>query len=323
MMKSDFLCKKSSLDQLQEKIEGKFDLLICAASFEERCLSVPLKLSAISVNHVVVLKNDDVAGAGAANAQRINEHFINASTVVETTKSIAIRTADRIAKELDRRNDVCPSKICVDITCMTHETLLILFCLLTNIFDDEASQVLYLYCPAKEYSPGVVYENKWLSRGIKDVRSVLGYPGRLLPSRKNRLLVLVGFEVNRTGNLINVYEPASLSLGYGDGTLNSEHQIVNKQKHERLLQSYPQADKFEFSPRDPYQVRDLILEDANAHSNLNLIVAPMNSKISTIGAALATLRKPEIQLCYAPAATYNFENYSEPDNYFFSFQVQN
>ena len=127
--------------------------------------------------------------------------------------------------------------------------------------------------------------------------------------------------MDRACGLIDVYEPASLTLGYGDGSLNSEHQIVNTLKHKRMSDRYPSSDNFEFSPGNAYLVRDFIVNEVAKHENLNLIVAPMNSKISTLGAALATLIRPEIQLCYAPAVTYNFENYSEPDDYCIMFHV--
>ncbi len=321
MKTENFECKDVPLNELKSRIAGKFDLFICAASYEERCLSAPMALRMDSFENVLILKNDDVAKAGNENSRLILNHFGNNASVLEITKSVAIRTADRISKEIASHGDLAASRVCIDTTCMTHETLLILFSLLAHMFEKNFGEVLYLYCPAKEYDPGTPYEDKWLSRGIKDVRSVLGYPGKLLPSRKNRLVVFVGFEVNRANGLISVYEPASLGLGYGDGTLNPEHQVVNEQKHLRLSRAYPSADIFEFSPSDPYIVRDIIVDDANNHSEFNLIIAPMNSKISTIGAALATLEKPEIQLCYAPASIYNFDNYSEPDDNCLIFRI--
>lgn len=66
----------------------------------------------------------------------------------------------------------------------------------------------------------------------------------------------------------------------------------------------------------------VLLADAEAHANMNLVVAPMNSKISTLGAALAARVNPDIQLCYAPAVTYNFENYSKPCDCAISFTIK-
>ncbi|MEO9340995.1 hypothetical protein ABFT80_26700 [Mesorhizobium sp. SB112] len=322
MMNKVFTKKQLALSELRHEIGSRFDLFICAASYEGRCLSAPMSVEDGRFKKVIILKNEDVADPGAENAKRLVEHFkLSGASVVTITKSIAIRTADQIAKQIDSCQPIAAAKICVDTTCMTHEALLILLSLLRHIFADQFSHIRFLYVPAKEYDPGTPDAEKWLSRGIKDVRSVLGYPGKLLPSRRNRLLVLVGFEVNRTSSLINVYEPASLQLGYGSDALNPEHQRVNRQKFDRLVEMHPLAGSFEFSPADAYSVRDAILKDAYQHSDLNLIVAPMNTKISTVGAALAVMERPEIQLCYASASTYNSENYSLPDDRVISFTV--
>lgn len=322
MTTSGFDKQQLPLGELQDRVAGEFDLFVCAASYEKRCLSAPTSIAGDIFQKVIILKNEDVAGAGGAHARQLASHFKQSNaSIVTITKRIAIRTADQMAKQIASCQPLTAARICVDTTCMTHETLLILFSLLKHIFPKDFRQIRFLYVPAKEYDPGTPDDKKWLSRGIKDVRSILGYPGTLLPSRRNRLLVLVGFEVNRTSSLINVYEPASLQLGYGSDALNAEHQRVNKRKFERLLEMYPIAGSFEFSPADAYSVRDTILDDARQHPELNLIVAPMNTKISTIGAALAVIERPEIQLCYASASTYNSENYSDPDDRVICFHV--
>jgi hypothetical protein len=40
----------------------------------------------------------------------------------------------------------------------------------------------------------------------------------------------------------------------------------------------------------------------------------MNTKISTIGSALAALEEEAIQLCYAQPLQYNYKSYSTPGN---------
>ena len=68
----------------------------------------------------------------------------------------------------------------IDATTFTRESLLILVRFLKQSLKTSDS-VQFLYAPAKEYSIGTQYEDKWLSRGIREVRSVLGYPGDFLP----------------------------------------------------------------------------------------------------------------------------------------------
>jgi len=43
-----------------------------------------------------------------------------------------------------------------------------------------------------------------------------------------------------------------------------------------------------------------------------VLLAPMNNKMSTLGAALAAFQCEKIQVCYAPVLEYNFFHYASP-----------
>jgi len=50
------------------------------------------------------------------------------------------------------------------------------------------------------------------------------------------------------------------------------------------------------------------------HRLLRTVDTNLNNKLSTLGIAFAAIRNTDIQVCYAPADTYNSEDYSEPGN---------
>ena len=79
---------------------------------------------------------------------------------------------------------------------------------------------------------------------------------------------------------------------------------------------------FEFACNDPQDAKEAILGCIQATGDCNHVIAPMNTKISTIASALLALADDEIQLCYAQAALYNYENYSIPGDtcYILDFQ---
>lgn len=321
MMPNKFNSTEVELSALRELDKVNCDLFICSASYEPRCLSVPLAMEQSTPKSVLVLKNAGVVGNGSRHASQIVEHFGATANIIETTKKAAVRTADVVSIAIQERLPDTDSRVVVDVTTMTHETLLVLFRLLEILLTSGRNEIVYLYNPAKEYDPGTPYEKKWLSKGVDRVGSVLGFSGNLLPSKRNHLVILVGFEVNRASGLIDVFEPSTMSFGYGDqSSFSEEHRKINEAKHRRLSDKYPRAEHFEFSPSDAYTVRDQILELASSHSNSNLIVAPMNTKISTLGCGLAALQNPSIQLCYASAVTYNSENYASPSNRCLIFQ---
>ena len=77
-------------------------------------------------------------------------------------------------------------------------------------------------------------------------------------------------------------------------------------------------DHLDFSCLDPYLVKKQILnyiEGLNDNNEYNFIVAPLNNKISTLGVAFAGLDNQDLQICYAEAEEYNYDNYVETNNF--------
>lgn len=300
------------LSLLQDELDCQTDVFICSASFETRCLSASLALNPKMVETVHVLRNEDVLGKGCKHASLIEEHFQGKASPVVISKTNPVLTADRIINALSDLKGASGKRVLVDITTFTHETLLILYKIISLAIPEQCD-VRFVYTNAKYYFPGASEGQSWLSRGVSEVRSVLGYPGDMRPSRKSHLIVLVGYEDERAGKLIEMYEPSTLSLGVGGVEAVSEHlQSINQSYYRKLLELRSDAEKFNFSPTDAYAVRDVILEQAQKFSDHNVIVAPMNTKISTLGVALAAMENPNIQICYGRAAAYNVDNYSEP-----------
>lgn len=316
-----FSKQELKLRRLNDSIDDEVDLFICSASFESRCLSIPENFSGHNVKKVIIFQNENVMGRGTENASTLKEIFGERATKITISKKRAMKTGDEIIKLLAPFSRASNFNCFIDVTCLTHEALLVLFIVVREMLPSTAN-VQYLYTPASEYDPGNDQSLKWLSKGLRGVRSVLGYPGELMPSLKSELVVLVGFEVERTVKLIDAFEPHYLSFGLGlDEPINEEHKVINEQKHKRLSMLHPNATSFNFSPSNPYSVRDTILALAAERPNRNIIVAPMNTKLSTLGVALAAFENPSIQVCYAPAAIYNVHNYSTPRDICYLFKL--
>ena len=77
-----------------------------------------------------------------------------------------------------------------------------------------------------------------------------------------------------------------------------------------ILDSAIEKDGFEFSCKDIEKtVKTLKTIIAKAPED-NHIIVPLNTKLSTISAAIVALENKDIQLCYAVPEVYNYENYS-------------
>lgn len=100
-----------------------------------------------------------------------------------------------------------------------------------------------------------------------------------------------------------------ISIGY---TQQSKDDLdPDKLGYKRVSSVFGVADRFTFERHDPLSVKAAIEQRVAAHEDSNVIIAPMNTKPSTLGAALVAIDNPKVQLCYAQASVYNYENYSK------------
>ena len=316
------------LSELNSALSGApIDVFICSASFEDRCMSITDNLGTAQIEKSIVAYNANFQSLVQSNltylSEKLNERTAQHQTVeLALYTSKPIRTADQIAREVGAAVRAGAHRFVIDTTTFTRESLLVLVRFLKQSLKTSDS-VQFLYAPAKEYSTGDEYKNKWLSKGIREVRSVLGYPGDFLPSRRNHLIILVGFEDDRAISLIRECEPALISLGLGDSAEASTgpHQSTNEHRFARLKSSLDSASDFVFKGYDAEATRKILKERVRAAPDLNTIIAPMNTKISTLAAAALALENESIQICYAQANIYNYSRYSSPNDNFYLFRL--
>jgi hypothetical protein len=302
----------TSLTNLSTALKGHYDIFIASASYESRCLSIVNAIdNKIKFSHKFV-------SASVPHIELINENLSiftkKGFSRLDINNSKQLTTANNILSAInDTLKDKPESSFLIDITTFTKQTLLILLRLLRNVLNTD-NAVQFLYTPASDYSIGLPYEEKWLTKGVLGVNSVLGYSGIIRPSRPYHLIILLGYEVERASALINAYEPSKITIGYArkSDSISSDHYDLNKQKFIDLVAEFPHAEAFEFSCSKIEECKTDILQQAQKYTSYNVIVSPMNNKISTISSALAAFENKDIQVAIAIPAIYNYENYSEP-----------
>ena len=307
--------------------DAPIDMFICAASFEDRCKSITDSLGTLQIEGSIVAYNQNFKTLVQKNLTYLSEKLTELTAqdrhvelALDTSKPIW--TADHIAREVGAAIQAGAHRFVIDVTTFTRESLLVLVRFLKQSLE-ESDSVQFLYAHAKEYSVGDKYEDKWLSKGIREVRSVLGYPGDFLPSRRTHLIILVGFEDERAISLIRECEPALISLGLGDSaeTGTGPHQSTNEHRFARLKSSLDSASNFVFKGYDAEATRKILKNRVSAAPGLNTIIAPMNTKISTLATAALALENESIQICYAQANIYNYSHYSSPSDNFYLFRL--
>jgi hypothetical protein len=311
--------QRVKLADLDKVVAAPIDIFICSASFEARCRSIPDKLDKAGIKCALIAENENHRGLHADQMTYLLDKFGGIARPVMLDTTNPLKTADSFSKALDSATSSPHNRVVVDITTFTHEALLILFNLIRRRFRPQ--RVQYLYANAKEYSVGDPLETKWLSKGVGDIRSVLGYPGEFLPSKKLHLVALVGFEHDRVLELIRNYEPAQISLGYAtsDQPDSDEHLAVNKHRFQIVKSICGSANEFTFPCYDLIGTTQAVERQVALHPDFNAVVAGLNTKASTLGVALAAMQNHKIQVCYAQALLYNHRNYSRPGSTFFHY----
>lgn len=309
--------RKLPLNELVTALPDSLDVFVCCASYEDRCLSVAQHMPQVWAGRALVARNARLGALVDPNAERLRSLFGERAEDVMLDFCDPLATADSLGDAFRAIVRTAPQTFLVDITTFTHEQLLILLRLLSFRLQKK-DKVLCAYTCAAEYSANSArLEEKWLSKGVADVRSVLGYPGEYMPSRKAHMVVLAGYEHERASKLIEVYEPSLISLGHdkAGSSTDPKHYEPNRRFHALVRESaarYALVEDFEFPCNDPWGTKEAILRQLATHLGYNAVVAPMNTKISTVGSALATLEDDTIQLCYAQALQYNYRGYSRP-----------
>jgi hypothetical protein len=305
-----------NIDSFQQFLESnRFGIFICSSSFEDRCKKIPMLVGNHSKQTLICHYKDNYVSA--------NNHFAELLCYFKNPKQIFLDrknplvNIDLISNELKsifskkNRN----KKILVDITTLTREMIFILIYYFKNVPPVNKFNVTFVYNPAEKYAIDTKdYSEKWLSRGVRDIRSVLGYSGLFLPDKKLALILLVGFEHERAKKIIDNFEPSKVFIGHAsvEGAISKELQAINKKVFEDLKNMLSiEMTQFEFSCKTPNETKDKVDDIIGSiKSEYNIVIASLNNKISTIGVAFSAMENPEVQVCYPTVNQYNIENYS-------------
>ena len=315
---------KMPLDQLAKYLSTQPYQLFMGLGFDQRCLAVLRASTLHKPQRVIALTNVGWSYANTANALAFNALVDTnkiPSVAVENDSGGILRLADQLLAFFEQSaNDGFLNVI--DVTSMSHELLAVLIAILHH--KGLLTKCEILYNGAAKYSTNTSESDMWLSKGVSEVRSVLGYPGIQLSSTKLHLTLTIGFEVERALETISRYEPAAISIGTGKLTesISPELHYLNIAHRKMLLDALSSkgfSDEnifhFEFSCTDPISTKLSLKNHLARFSSYNNVICPLNTKLSTIGAALYCLEEQSTQLCYAQPIDYNFAGYSEPSEY--------
>jgi hypothetical protein len=294
------------------------------ASYEERSKSASVIIDSEKVDRAVVFYDEYYTPAIVAS--EIAAQYKH-SSVKPLSISNPVLIADIFAKVIDDYHENGITALLIDITTFTHEALLILLKIIFT-YKDHFTNIYCLYTGADSYG-GLTTppDQKWLSKGCKDVRNILGYPGMLKPSAKTCLVILAGFEIERATKIIEMLEPDRIILGNGiDPTSDSISKTMTyfRGKFDDWIKEYKSraCERFDFSCKDIQSTVQSLDNLLKSSPNDNYILIPLNTKLSTVAAASFALQNPKVQVCYSIPEIYNTENYSTSSNKISFFELK-
>ncbi len=210
-------------------------------------------------------------------------------------KKIATSVRDPIAIKIEFRKLLLDSKInledyfiIVDITSFPKVTLLTLF---SEFFEKNAKGRI-LYVEPRDYELP-------FSIGVKDVRLLPLYGTYYLTGRKKVMVVLLGFEGDRSYAVWKKYEPDETICLVGEPfSDNIEWKKIAEKENDLILSSL-NVRKDAISYVDSKESLKKLNDIYELYKNDNFIIAPLGTKFSTISVAYFVKDKENVFLVHS------------------------
>lgn len=291
------------------------DLLIVCASFEDRSRTALESLSKkYSCNLAIIYVNEGLIYdqenkktiKNLAIIKQITKKHAKKTNIVEGNQNNSKEQFCRIRESLLSLSDeIDANNITIDVSTFNREALITIISLLRTYWP--SSRIRLLYTSPKNYGP-------WLSRGYDSVRSVIGFGGIFEANKPILLIILSGFEPERTIKIIEEHEPYFVLLGVADPPSDKKY-LPRNLIEQKLILSRNDVIKFTFPCNDLIECKKVLEARIKPYKkNFNIVIAPMSTKISTISAMLVAMENANIQITYSLPNIYNTKNYSRGFN---------
>jgi hypothetical protein len=206
--------------------------------------------------------------------------------------------------------------VVVDATSLPRELLaMILFAL--SVRRKSLKRVRMFYSAPDRYvtqREDIPLAERWLSRGTRAIRSIVGFPGDFESERARHLVALAGHEDERLLEIISYMEPTRLSISneqkHSSTVANADRisDLVKAKLRESVgLLEYGDVTFFADSIAQTF---DSLSSMLSIRTDENVGLVAMNTKLSFVGAALCALQLRHVRLVYAVPLEYN-PQYSE------------
>ena len=290
----------------------KHEILVAAASFEDRAL-VETKAFLEAGGEPSNILLADVFEMDEQYSEGLDA--FNKLEVTNRTRIDRFSAKDVWSWAWNKVGKACTPgcHLAIDISCMPRELLaMVLFAVSLRKKEIASLTILYVSAPPKGYATQndtLEERDRWLSRGVTAIRSIIGYPGHFYSERPSHLIALAGHEFERLLRTIEHFEPSIVTVSAeqaNSSTTAGAGELSEKVVDElRTKIQVPTVGNFEFSSSSIRSVYSSLETLGVDHSEYNVGLVAMNTKLSFVGAALFALRKRHVRMLYAVPKEYN------------------
>jgi len=297
--------------------DGRMELFICCASYEERCITA-LRSSTQNYRPKAVLifygKEFLLKGKCQEYKEKLKAFALGLTNqpalefVFETSKlgQCISKFREAMRKIICDYPDI---KVTLDITTFPRQTMFPVLHEIMKLVSEQNFRILYT--EPEKYST----ENKdgWLTRGVRSVVPILGYGGVQDPLLKKLLIMLPGHEGERAYITWRRHQPDKTILLRQGTPYHKGLNSISERENELLISM--SGDVCLYEPRIPAREIDgtfLELEKIYARyiHEYYFVVATLGTKLQALGFFLFAESRPDLQISYAVPIHYNYDSYS-------------
>lgn len=155
------------------------------------------------------------------------------------------------------------------------------------------------------YSKPSSYSNDWLSREPDTPRLLLKHSGIIKFGVPTALVILTGFDAERTLQLINFYEPKLTLLGIQKGSQFNNESRNNEEKHLLECKGLTECISFEIDAYSGDNGYSTLYSEINKLEDYNIIASSLGPKLTSLSLYKYYLANSNIALSYVPCKEYN------------------
>jgi hypothetical protein len=192
------------------------------------------------------------------------------------------------------------------------------FILLQYLFrDQKIKKIFLLYTEPLSYYKSrnkilnkTEKENSAFTRGTIKTGEIPSYSGRINLSKKNALILLLGFEGGRAVEVMNAADPDITIPINGFPAYKPEFKDISIIMNEELLREPEIFKNLNYAPaNDPFETKNSLERIYQKyHDRYNISIAPIGTKPMAIGSCIFALKYPECRIIYPYPTHYNLKS---------------